>query len=140
MRFRSDVQLTAGQYTIIAHYRFFVNATHPTACDEPTQPCLTQYDVAMGMRRDVLLPPPTIEADAYVTAGVVGMVLALCVGSVYWASRAGQLDLELILNVLCREEVTLCSDALFGVGDITAFTVSLFTAVWHDRKLQVRLQ
>ena len=66
---------------------------------------------------------------------MVGAVLVL---SIYWASRTGNLDMDLILAALFREEVTLCSDLLFGLGDIAAFTVSLFTAVWDDRDLQVR--
>jgi hypothetical protein len=137
MTFTSDVKLTPGEYTIIAHYRFFVTATSSALCDDPDKPCLTKYDVAMGVRRTVLPLEPEIQAEAYVYAGVVGAVMVLSIGSISWAARTGKLDLDLILTTLFCEEVTLCSDVLFGVGDITAFTVSLFTAVWDDRDLQV---
>ena len=35
MEFKSDVELTPGEYTIIAHYRFFVTANPPTLCEDP---------------------------------------------------------------------------------------------------------
>lgn len=136
MEFASAVELDPGEYTIIAHYRFFVAADPPTLCDDPTAGCLTKYDVAMGVRRTVLPLEPAIEAEAYVYAAVVGAALLVAFGSIYWAAREGKLDVDLILAALFREEVTLCTDLLFGLGDITAFSVSLFTAVWDDRDLQ----
>mmetsp|Transcript_21268 Transcript_21268/g.49295 ORF Transcript_21268/g.49295 Transcript_21268/m.49295 type:complete len:570 (+) Transcript_21268:217-1926(+) len=124
--FSSDVQLTRDQYTIIAHVRFFTpNEEDPSLPD-------TKVDAAIGVSREVLQQVAEVSADSYISTAVIGALILCVFGGLVWAFRKGVINLDKVLEAVYSDEVTLPMDIITGLGDVSAFTVSVFTIILYD--------
>jgi hypothetical protein len=84
-----------------------------------------QYDVAIGLTRQVMDRPAAVSTDTYISTAVLGMVLVLSMSAVAWAARSGKLDFDRIIEVLYKEEVTIIADIICNIGDVSAYTVGI---------------
>ena len=127
--FSSDVTLTAEVYTIIGHARFYV----PNKRDATMPP--SKMDVATGISRTVVPEIAEVSQDSYIMTAAIGSVLLIVIGAVTFASRRGAVDFEKIIEIIYSDSVTCMFDIVVGIGDTTAFTVSVFTLVAVDNAL-----
>mmetsp|Transcript_55624 Transcript_55624/g.132077 ORF Transcript_55624/g.132077 Transcript_55624/m.132077 type:complete len:580 (+) Transcript_55624:141-1880(+) len=127
--FTSDMLLTPEVYTIIAHVRFY----EPNSNDPSMPP--TKIDACAGISRTVAPEISDVSQDSYVMTGVVGAVLLIMIGAVTYASRKGILDFEKILEIIYSETVTCMIEIIVGLGDVTAFTISVVSLVAVDNAL-----
>jgi len=123
--FLSEVKLTREQYTIIAHVRFFT----PNA--DPALPP-TKIDAAIGVSREVLKEVVEVSADSYISTAVMGALIFIVIGGIWYGFRKGVIDIDAVLEAIYSDEVTLPIDIVSGLGDVTAFTVSVFTIILYD--------
>eukprot|EP00961_Rhodomonas_salina_P079463 1067710-Rhodomonas_salina.3 len=125
--FEGSVKLDMDTYIIIAHIRFYT----PTA-EAHGKP--EKYDVAVGVQREVLKTVNEVGTDAYIMAGVVGFMILLFGGVVFYMVKKGILDLDRIMAALFSDYVTLPTDIVCGMADAATFTISC-TLVLEDQNL-----
>lgn len=135
-RFATEMKLSAGSYTVIAHTRFFMWDSSQDPSQSCYPECLTKVDTAVGILREVVEPVASTSTDAYVGTGVLGGCMLLGGASVAWAARSGRLDMDAILKALTRDEVVLTVDIIIGLGDVVAFTIGFTEEVLVDNNLK----
>eukprot|EP00466_Bigelowiella_natans_P021519 jgi/Bigna1/72846/fgenesh1_pg.21_\ len=133
----SKVRLNDEKYTIIAHFRFFTPdtsvANYTTACDGGM--CKVKYDVAMGVRRNVQGKKHQTSLGAFILAGIIGGLLILIMGSLFYASMTKKIDMANLLRSIFSEPVCILCNTFLMYSSLISYTLSFVNLVLVDNAL-----